>query len=127
MVAPKSKILLIEDDPDQVLMYSLVLQNAGYDVLTGSDEKEVLELSKKEKPKLIFLDLLLGKGTDGINILRSLKKNNQTKNLKVVVLTNFNKKGLKEECLKLGAIDFLNKDRLVPSDLVIKLEKYLLL
>ncbi len=123
MPKKKATILLIEDDPAQIMMYQEQFLNADYNVLTASNEKDAL-IQAEKKPDLIFLDLLLG-NSDGIEILKKIRDNSKIKNLKVVILTNFQKNGLKMQALKLGALDYLVKSSMVPKELADKIKKYL--
>lgn len=107
----------------QIMMYQEQFSSEGYDVLTANNEEEAIaQLAKK--PDLVFLDLLLG-NSDGIEILRKIRKDPKIKNLKVVILTNFQKNGLKLEASKLGILDFLVKSSLVPKELAEKTKEYL--
>jgi len=123
MPIPK-KILLIEDDPDQVLMYEMELTKAGFNIFTARCGNEAFGIIKKEKPDLVFLDLLLGpeKGRD---ILAAIKTDAEMKKTKVVILSNFNQKDLPILVKKEGAFDFLNKSEYVPKELVAKAKEYL--
>ncbi|MCX6799616.1 MAG: response regulator, partial [Candidatus Falkowbacteria bacterium] len=93
MPRKKTEILIIEDDPMQILMYSIEFEQFNYSVLAANGGKIGLEMIKEKKPKLVLLDLLLGdmKGTD---VLRILQESGIIKDVNVVVMTNFTKKGL---------------------------------
>ena len=117
MPKKKVKILLIEDDEMQVMMYKIEFANFGYELLTANREETGVEIAKKEKPALIFLDLLLGTSS-GVDVLKKIKADKDIKNIKVIVMTNLTKKGLEEECRKEGAIDFLIKSKFVPREIV---------
>lgn len=115
----KTPILIVEDDPMQILMYSIEFEQFNYNVLAARSGKEGLSKISSEKPNLVLLDLLLGdmKGTD---ILRLLQKDGIIKDINIVIMTNFTKKGLAEECMDLGARDFLVKSEFTPRELVKK-------
>ena len=119
MPRKKTPILIIEDDPMQVLMYSIEFEQFNYNVTAAKSGKEGLDLIQLNKPNLVLLDLLLGdmKGTD---ILRILQDDGSIKDINIVVMTNFTKKGLADECLELGARDFLVKSEYTPRELVKK-------
>lgn len=118
------KILLVEDDPDQIEMYVLEAQLKGLEILTAKSEKKALKLAEQEQPDLILLDMLLGEDY-GIDILKKLKSNDKTKKIKVVFLTNFKKKNLIEEAEELGAEELILKADYVPSQVMEKIKKYL--
>ena len=90
------KIIIVEDENFLVDMYKLKFEQAGFDVLTAENGKRGLELSLKEKPDLILLDIVLPE-MDGFEVLAELKKNKQTKDIPVLIFSNL---GQKEEIEK---------------------------
>lgn len=120
----KKKILLVEDDPTQAMMYQTAFNGAGYRALVAATGRQGIELAKKEKPDLIFLDVLLG-DLNGTEVLKELKADPATKELKAVMLSNLNKEELKAECRRLGALDFLLKMQFLPKEIIAKIEEYL--
>ncbi|MBI5221183.1 MAG: response regulator [Candidatus Magasanikbacteria bacterium] len=129
MPSKKVKILLIEDDPDQVYLYSTKFQLEGLNMVTAKNGVEGLALVKKEKPDLILLDIVMEE-MDGIEVLKNLKKDNGTRDIPVVILTNLAKKELLDQSKKLGAIGFWSKSEVLPQDIVdrvkniLKVKKY---
>lgn len=118
---PAKKILLIEDDEMQRTMYEIEFEHFGYKLLVAESGKRGLELVSAEKPDIVLLDLLLG-DMKGVDVLRQIKNDPSTKDIKVVVMTNYFKKGLEEECRELGALDFWGKSAFVPREIVEKVE-----
>lgn len=118
------KILLIEDDPSQIMMYDIEFESRGYKLLVASRGSDGILLAGKEMPDIILLDLLLG-DMNGIDVLKAIKADEKTKKLKVVVMTNFFKKGLEQECREAGALDFWSKSQFIPSEIVSKVEAIL--
>ena len=62
---------------------------------------------------------------DGIIVLKKLKKNVKTNNIPVIVFTNFDKEETVKQALKLGALDYVIKSKVVPSDIVNKVREVL--
>ena len=60
-----AKILLVEDDPNQLLLYEEELKSAGYEVVTARDGREALEMAGKARPDLVVMDISMP-GMDGI-------------------------------------------------------------
>lgn len=120
----KKKILLIEDDPDQVLMYEIELTKSGFLVFTAKNKAVAFDIIKKEHPDLVFLDLLLGP-EKGREILKEIKGDKDMKNTQVVVLSNFNQKDLPATVKKEGALDFINKSEYIPKEVAKKAKEYL--
>jgi len=109
------KVLFIEDDPDQIFMYQSVFEIEGMCMMAATNHQEGLKMAQTEEPELILLDLLLG-DESGIDVLKDLKANPKTKNIPVIVFTNYEKKGLPEECARLGADDFILKIKTTPFE-----------
>jgi len=124
MSKQNKKILLIEDDSTQVMLYEIEFKLFGYELLIAQNGKDGIKIALKEKPDLILLDLLLG-DINGLEVLKTIKKNKDTKETKILVLSNYNKKGLEDECKKLGAISYLTKSDFIPREIVKIAEKYL--
>lgn len=121
---PSKKILLIEDDSTQSMMYELEFKKFGYNILLVDNGQDGMKKIAEEKPDLVLLDLLLG-ATSGIDVLKSIKSDQKTKDAKVVIMTNYKKKGLFEECTNLGAIDFWTKCEYTPKEIVEKVDALL--
>jgi CheY-like chemotaxis protein len=122
--AKNKKMLLIEDDPTQRMMYELEFSNFGYKLNMASGGKEGIKKAKELKPGLIFLDLVMN-DMDGLDVLVVIKKQKENKDTKIVVMTNLTKKGLEEKCRSLGAYDYIIKSKFIPKEIVKKAEKYL--
>ena len=113
----KAKILFIEDDPDQVFLYQTKFKLEGYNLISAKDRACGIKMSLEEKPNLILLDILLA-NENGIDVLRDLKINKQTKNIPIIVFTNFDKEETINQAMSLGAIDYVIKSKVVPSEIV---------
>lgn len=118
------KILIVEDDEFLVQMYATKLESQDYTVLISSDGKQALKTIKKDKPDLIILDLNLPV-MDGFEVLGELKKNEETKSIPVLILTNYGQKEHIDRCLSLGANDYLIKAHFVPSEVLEKIKDLL--
>ena len=118
------KILLIEDDPTQRMMYDLEFSNFGHKISMATGGKEGIEMAKNIKPDLIFLDLIMN-DMDGLDVLKELKTIKDLEKTKIVVMTNLTKKGLEEEVKSSGAYDYLIKSKFIPKEIVKRAEKYL--
>ncbi|MBD3300763.1 MAG: response regulator [Candidatus Moranbacteria bacterium] len=122
MSPKKIKILLVEDDLDQVMMYQVEAKNQGVKLLTASKKDEALSLAEKEKPDLILLDMLLGE-IKGTEILKDLKKNPKTKSIEVIFLTNFKNEELCKKSIQMGASEYIIKSDYIPQEVLQKVIK----
>lgn len=124
MSKTRFKIIIVEDDKTLVEMYNLKFKEAGLELMVVTDGIGGLELIRKEKPNLVLLDIMLPK-MDGFAVLTELKKDQQTKNIPVLLLTNLGQKNDMEKGKKLGADDYIVKSSLTPSQVIEKIKLYL--
>ena len=121
-------ILLIEDDPFLIDIYTTKFKEAGFSVGVASDGEEGLRKLNGGKFDLLVLDIVLPQ-IDGWEILRKIKnqksKIKNLKDLKVVVLSNLGQKGEVEKGLKLGATKYLIKAHYTPSQVVDEIKEVL--
>lgn len=120
-MANKTKILLIEDDTFLAGMYISKLGFENFEILLANDGKQGIKLAEKEKPDLILLDILLPK-VDGFEVLKVVKKNDKTKEIPVILLTNLGQKSDVEKGLSLGANDYLIKAHFMPQEVIKKIK-----
>ena len=115
------KILIVEDDEFLLQMYSTKLELEGFKVLEAMNGLQGLKTAQKEKPDLILLDLNLPE-LSGFEVLSNLKRDEETKAIKVLILTNYSQKEDIDRCLELGADDYLIKAHFVPSEVISKIK-----
>ena len=118
------KILLIEDDPLMVRLYQKVFERDGYEVEIALRGVEGLAKAKEVKPDLILLDIMMPE-MDGFEVLTKLKGDEETKNIKVIALTNLAGSGDEERALKLGVLKYIVKSEYDPDE-VVKMSKEVL-
>lgn len=116
-----TKILFVEDEEALQKSMGRALEFEGYQVLTASDGETGYNIAIKEKPDLILLDLILPK-MDGFEVLRSLKKNEETKKIPVAILTNLESTADIDKALELGALTYLVKANYELRDLLEKVD-----
>ena len=119
----KIKVLLIEDEKEVAELYKLKLTLDGYEVITAENGQEGLEKAFKENPELIFLDIKMP-DMDGFEVLKKLRESPKTKELPVVILSNFDEQDLIEKGLTLGANEFLIKSQFTPEDISGKVKSW---
>ena len=83
---PPLKILVCDDERHIVRLIQVNLERHGYNVVTAYDGKEGLEKAKAEKPDLMVLDVMMPY-MDGFEVLKTLKREPETENLPVIMLT----------------------------------------
>ena len=125
MTNPQNKkiILLVEDDPLILRMYQTKLTNDGYKVNTAFNGEEAIIQAKKEKPDLIFLDVMMPK-MNGVETLKALKGDPQTAQIPVIILTNLGDKTDDiQKAKELGALDYMVKSQISLKQLSDKAKK----
>jgi CheY-like chemotaxis protein len=111
----KTLILLVEESRLLRVASERVLVKAGYSVIAATDGEEALSMSREHLPNLILLDMMLPK-LDGIEVLRALKRDPQTTDIPVIVLTGLGQQN-SVKLIKEGATAyFMKSDALLDSN-----------
>jgi len=118
------KILLVEDDPFLIDIYTTKLKEVGFDVEVAKDGSKALNLLGKNKYDLLVLDIVLPHA-DGWEVLGKIKKQEQFKDLLVIVLSNLGQKEEVKKGLDLGATKYLIKAHYKPSEIVEEIKEIL--
>ncbi|MEG0145493.1 MAG: response regulator, partial [Clostridia bacterium] len=101
----KTKILLVDDDPNISQLVNLYLTKEGFDVTIAERGDEALKLFKTAAPNLVLLDVMLP-GMDGWQVCREVRK---VSNIPVIMLTAKDETFDKVLGLELGADDYIVK------------------
>lgn len=104
----KNKILLIEDEPDQIEMIRMRLEANGFSVISAQDGAQGLRKASEEKPDLIILDVVMPH-MDGFQVCNSLQQGEATKSIPILILTASGRKDVEDKCLDCGAKCVLKK------------------
>ncbi len=119
----KEKILVVDDEQDLVKLLRYHLEKDGYKVLCAYNSDDALFLVRKERPELIILDLMLP-GTDGLEVCKKLKADQELANTAIVMLTAKGEEADITLGLKLGADDYMTKP-FSPKELVARVQAVL--
>lgn len=117
-------ILLVEDDPFLIDIYSTKMKEAGFVVEVAQDGEEAFRKIKELTPDLVLLDIVLPT-VNGWEILRNVKKDDSLKDLKIIILSNLGEKDEVEKGMKAGATRYLVKAHYTPSEVVKEIKKIL--
>ncbi len=109
-----AKILIIEDDALLSRMYQIVFTSSHYEVEVAANGQEGLDKARTAKPNLILLDIMMPK-LNGLEVLKRLKADPETKEIPVVVLTNLAGSGDVQAALELGAVRYIVKSQNKPN------------
>jgi two-component system cell cycle response regulator len=104
----QARILVVDDEPQNLELMEAILQDAGYSVFSASGGGEALALANAKRPDLIILDLMMP-GLSGFEVCARVKTDPQTGGTPVLFVTALNQIGDKERALAAGGDDFLTK------------------
>ncbi len=82
----KKKILVVDDEPDFVVLIKMILEKEGYWIEEAYSGKECLARIKKETPDLVILDIMMP-GISGWEVCRQIKNDKETFTIPVVMLS----------------------------------------
>lgn len=105
-------VLAVDDDSDNLLLLSYILEEFNCMILAEKDGRAALEIAQKIKPELILLDILLP-SLNGIEIVRHLKSNSATSGIPVVAITALARRDDKERLLAEGFSSYISKPYLL--------------
>jgi len=103
-----TRILIVEDEPDVLLLLENRVRGAGHEVMSASDGERGLELALAERPDLVILDWMMPK-LDGIEVLDRLRADGPGRDIKVLMLTARSQQKDVERAFAAGADDYIVK------------------
>jgi DNA-binding response OmpR family regulator len=103
-----ARILVVDDEPDVLLLCRVNLLHAGHDVLEASDGEQGLALATSELPDAIVLDLMLPL-MDGYGVLYALVGDDRTRDIPVLILTAKAQREDRVRCWEQGASEYMTK------------------
>jgi CheY-like chemotaxis protein len=118
------KILVVEDQPNELKLAVHVLSAAGFEVDEAPAAEEAIAAIKEDPPNIILLDLSLPV-TDGLTLARRLKADPATRDILIVAVTSFPEKFPMAEALEAGCDAYLPKPvstRTLPATLAAVIE-----
>lgn len=83
-----SKILIVDDDPDFVEATRLVLEKAGYTVVSAADGEEGLRKVSEERPDLVILDVIMSTVLDGLNMSQRMANDPEKYPIPILMVTS---------------------------------------
>lgn len=116
-----NKILVAEDSKTEQVHLRQLLESSGYEVKIVESGTEVIQSLDNFKPDLILMDIIM-EGGDGYQACRKLKRNDDTKDIPVIMVSSKNNEVDRKWALKLGALDYIVKPY-VDTDLLQRLSE----
>jgi len=113
----KRKVLIVDDEQDFLTIMDFFLTSEGFEVETVEDGDEAIEAAKLLRPDLILLDVIMPR-MDGLSALKELRKEADTMDIPVIMLSIVEKPESETELLNIS--DYLVKP-FSPDDLIEKI------
>ena len=107
-MAPRSKILIVDDEPFNVDLLEQQLEEFGYTTVSARNGQEALDKVAAEAPDLILLDVMMPI-MDGFTVCRRLKEHDETRLIPIVIMTALGAVEDRIRGIEAGADDFLTK------------------
>ena len=101
-------VVIVEDDADNLELVHILLDQAGFEVLTAMDGQRGLELIQEKLPELVLLDLTIPE-IDGWHLAHQLKTDPHTQAIKIVALTAHTLPGDRKRALESGCDGYITK------------------
>jgi CheY-like chemotaxis protein len=83
-----AKVLIVDDDPDFCETTRLVLESAGYQVVTAADGQEGLRKVAEEKPDLVVLDIIMETVLEGLHVSEQLANDPDSRHIPILMVTS---------------------------------------
>jgi len=103
-----SKILIVDDEQDIVELLSYNFEKEGFSIVKAYDGEAAIGMVRSKKPDLMILDLMLPK-MNGLDVCRAIRRNTETANLPIIMLTAKGDEIDKIIGLEIGADDYVTK------------------
>jgi two-component system alkaline phosphatase synthesis response regulator PhoP len=104
----KTKVLIVDDEPDILEFLDYNLSRSGYEVIQASNGLDAIKLADKEIPDLILLDIMMP-GLDGVETCYEMRRHDKLKNSLIVFLTARSEEYSEIAGLEAGADDYIQK------------------
>lgn len=118
------KIMLVDDSLTTRSLIGSILTSKGYSVVLSPNANEALREIEKTKIDLIITDYDMPL-LNGVEFIEILKKNKNTTDIPIIMITSITKEGLKDVALKAGALEFIKKDKFEQNEFLSIVTKYL--
>jgi two-component system, OmpR family, alkaline phosphatase synthesis response regulator PhoP len=105
---PQSTVLIVDDNVQNVELLQAFLEALPVKIITAFDGVEALEKVEQNNPDLILLDIMMPR-MSGFQVCRTLKGNQKTRDIQILMVTALNELGDIEQASECGTDDFVSK------------------
>ena len=121
----KPKVLVIEDNEQNLYLITFLLNHNGYDVIQARDGLTAIEIAMKTSPDLILLDIQLPE-MDGYAVASRFRSESAFADVPIIAVTSYAMVGDREKSIEAGCTGYIEKP-IDPDTFIPELEKYLLI
>jgi len=119
----KEKILVVDDETDILTLLEYNLEKAGFKVISADDGPDAIDITKRERPVLIILDIMLP-SMEGTEVCKILRSGDATRHIPIIMLTAKGEEIDRVVGFELGADDYITKP-FSPRELMLRVKAVL--
>ncbi len=102
------RILIVEDNPQNMKVFEMILSAKGYSLLKATDGEEALDMALSGCPDLIIMDIQLP-GMSGLEVTRKLRENSAFSRIPIIAISAYAMEGDREKAIGAGCNAYLSK------------------
>ncbi len=102
------KVLIVEDNPDNLRLMTYILQRDGYEILGAEDGEQGVEIAASTLLDLIIMDIMLP-GIDGMESTRRIRASEPAGNPPIIAMTSYAMRGDREKIMAAGCNGYIEK------------------
>jgi two-component system cell cycle response regulator DivK len=107
--ATRKCVLIVEDNPLNMKLFSAMISAQGYEVLQAADGPGALDAARRRHPDLIIMDIQLPGGISGLEVTQTLKADGDTSKIPIIATTAFARRGDEETIRASGCDGYMAK------------------
>ena len=119
----QKKVLVIEDNSQNLYLITFILEKNGYTVVSARNGPEGIEVARQQNPELILLDIQLPV-MNGYEVAQRLRQTKESKSIPIVAVTSYAMVGDREKALESGCTGYIEKP-INPATFIHDIEAYL--
>lgn len=117
------RILIIEDNEDNLYMIKFILEQNKLDVITAMTGLEGFEIALKEKPDLILMDIQLS-DINGLEVINMIRQSEIRDSIPIIAISSYAMTGDKQKAMEAGCTAYIEKP-IDPETIIDSISKYL--
>ena len=82
------RILIVDDDPDFVLITTKILDTAGYETVSAANGANALAAMRRQKPDLVLLDIMMSTILDGLSVSEEMQADPELRDVPVIMVSS---------------------------------------